>query len=83
MGTVDKEGVVFPAADDAAILTDSLLQPPGDAPEHFISVRLTVALIDHMKVIDIYDNGVHGQVSVMGIKLICIVVEIIPVIEVG
>ena len=81
MGAVDHEGICFPPADDSAIRPDDLPDFLSDSPEHFITITSAIAFIDHMEVIDIHDNGVHGRIFMMLVILLSIPVKILTVIK--
>ena len=81
MGAVDQEGIRFPAADDTARLLDHRQSFLCDLFQNLIPVGLAVALVDHMKMIDIHDDGIHGKILVVHVKLLRIPVEELPVVE--
>ena len=78
---VDHEGVRVAAADDAPVVVDD---GPGLLPhplEHLVAVGAAVALVDHMEVVDVDDDGVHEQVAVASIVLLRVAIEEVRVVQ--
>ena len=62
---VDQEGVRAPAAAHAADLAADLPHPCADPGQHAVAVLLSVALIQHVEVVDVQYDGVHGHIGIV------------------
>ena len=83
MGAVDQEGVGRPAADNAPRILHHVTDLFADFAKHLVTVGLSVALIDHVEVVDIQHDGIGGQIFMIAIILLGVAVEELPVIKAG
>ena len=81
MGTVDHEGVRLPAADDPAVFLHHLAHLLADPAQDTIPVDRAEALVDHVEMVDVHDDGVHLRLLVVMVKLLGIAVEIFAVVK--
>ena len=81
MGTINHEGIGISAADDAAGITNHLPNLFPDATEDFVAIDFAVALVDHMEMVDIDDDGVCRQVFIAEVKLLRMIIEEFSVIQ--
>ena len=65
VGTVDQEGVRPAAASHASHLPGDLTDPIADPGKHAVAVLLPIALIEHMEMIHVQHNGVHGHFRIL------------------
>ena len=65
VGAVDKEYVRFATAAHTADLTGYLTDALSDSGEHAVSILLSVALVQHVEVVDVQHDGIHGHIGVM------------------
>ena len=83
MGTVDQERVALPPTDDAAVGVHVVRDAPADPAQHVVAVGLAVPLVDHVEVADVHQDGVHGQVLVVGVVLLGVTEEELLVVQAG
>ena len=81
MGAVDVEGVRLVAADDAAGILDDVAHALADAPQHLVAVGLAIALVDHVEVVHVDHDGVHGHVLVVHVVLLGVAIEEFLVVQ--
>ena len=80
---VDQESICLAPADDSPGALYDAAQLLADAPQDFVAIGPPVALIDHVEVIDVHDDRVHGQVLVKLIELLRIAEKEFFVVESG
>ena len=80
LGAVDPEVVRLTPACDAARLFNEFQDLLRNQTEHLVAVDLSIAVIDHMKLIDVQYDRVHRAVSVMDVELGGVAIEELLVI---
>ena len=76
---IDKEGIRTSAAGNAAQIAGDLSDAFSYASKHAVPVLLSVALIDHMEMIDIHDHSIHRHIRIMLIVQPDVAQEVIQV----
>ena len=82
MRAVNEEGIRSAAAAYAAHLAGYLTDALSDPGEHAVAVLLSIALIQHMEMVDVQNNGIHQHIVIMLIIHADIAVEVVGVEQV-
>ena len=81
MGAVNVEGVRAAAAADAPCLARKGPDLLTDVSEHTVSEGPSVQLIDHLEMIDVYVDRIHGDLPVVAVIHIGIADKIFKGVE--
>ena len=80
MWKIGHERIGFTATDDSVTVCYRLADLLTDRTQYLITVSCPEAFIDHMEMIDIEYDCIHGDIFMMLVILFCIPVEVFPVI---
>ena len=83
MGAVGHKGISLTPAHDTIGIRNSLPDTFTDPLQDLVTVGIAEALIDHMEMVDIHHDGVHGLVFMVLIILLRIAVKKLPVVKTG
>ena len=83
VAAIDQKGVGFQAAGEAAGFAEQQTDQVGNVAKDGIAVLLAVPLVDDMEMVDVHQDGIHGNLFITQIELLGVTEKILPVVEPG